>query len=146
MGLKTDTGNDSGSIFNFGNRPGSQTGSTRSDSGSGWGGKKCWTCDETSYALCASNGNYVTCPDGDEDCCFVEIRKTDTELNSISTGCKDFRACQDLRAQNYISYFWDGEFSISDQCKPGDAQQLRRYGKGASPYADNALHHVTILL
>jgi len=84
-------------------------------------GVKCWKCDAMTYATCASGGSWQTCPLGDKDCCFVEIRETKQKLQQLCTGCKDKTACEDNRAENFkdpsaVNY-------LLDQCKPDYRQQ-----------------------
>jgi len=82
----------------------------------------CWKCDQMSYAGCAANGVFTFCHDGDEDCCFVEIREKDQKLHQLCTGCKDATACMDNQAQNFR-----GNSFLNFQCRPD--YRLQRVGR-----------------
>jgi len=84
-------------------------------------GTKCWKCDAMTYATCASSGSWQTCPKGDEDCCFVEIREQEQKLQQLCTGCKDKTACEDNRAENFVNSA--AVNFLLDQCKPDYRQQ-----------------------
>lgn len=81
-------------------------------------GQKCWKCDAMTYASCASTGYYETCPLGDLDCCFVEVREQQQQLQQLCTGCKDKTACEDNKAENFI-----GSLTLHHQCRPDYRQQ-----------------------
>lgn len=102
--------------------PGTSTATTATVAGT----NHCWKCDAMTYATCASGGSYQTCPLGDLDCCFVEIREEYQQLQQLCTGCKDSRACMDNKAENFNpTALSDGEHV--DQCRPDYRQQ--RIGK-----------------
>merc|ERR1712176_571115 len=84
-------------------------------------GIKCWKCDAMSYATCASAGSWQTCPLGDKDCCFVEIREQEQKLQQLCTGCKDKTACEDNKAENFKDVL--AVNFLLDQCKPDYRQQ-----------------------
>jgi len=84
-------------------------------------GIKCWKCDAMSYATCASAGSWQTCPLGDKDCCFVEIREQEQKLQQLCTGCKDKTACEDNRAENFLST--TATNNEIDQCIPDYREQ-----------------------
>jgi hypothetical protein len=87
-------------------------------------GGSCWKCDQMSFATCASNGVVEHCHDGDEDCCFVEIREKKQNLHQLCTGCKDATACMDNQAQNF-----EGNSFLNFQCRPD--YRLQRAGRQA---------------
>jgi len=82
-------------------------------------GSSCWKCDQMTYNDCAVKGEIQTCPKGDKDCCFVEVRETAQKLQQLCTGCKDKNACENLRDENFAP---DPTGSPLDktrkQCKP----------------------------
>jgi len=84
-------------------------------------GVKCWKCDAMTFATCASGGSWQTCPLGDKDCCFVEIRETKQKLQQLCTGCKDKTACEDNKAENFVDPA--AVNYLLDQCKPDYRQQ-----------------------
>jgi len=84
-------------------------------------GVKCWKCDAMTFATCASGGSWQTCPLGDKDCCFVEIRETKQKLQQLCTGCKDKTACEDNKAENFLNPAATN--FLLDQCKPDYRQQ-----------------------
>lgn len=57
------------------------------------------------YANCASGGEMEECHDGDEDCCFVEVRETQGSLQQLCTGCKDRTACEDMKGDNFVGHY-----------------------------------------
>jgi hypothetical protein len=85
-------------------------------------GTSCWKCDAMTYATCASGGRMELCPSGDFDCCFVEIRETNQQLQQLCTGCKDETACMDNKAENFL-----GPFRQNHQCRPD--YRLQRVGR-----------------
>merc|ERR1712176_859006 len=60
-----------------------------------------------------TKGELQTCPKGDKDCCFVEVRETRQKLQQLCTGCKDKNACVNLRDENFV-----GKPKWMNQCKP----------------------------
>lgn len=92
--------------------------------------RKCWKCDAMTYATCASSGGYEDCPLGDQDCCFVEIREEYQALQQLCTGCKDKRACEDNKAENFNPTNAGAALENGNdvhQCRPDYRQQ--RIGK-----------------
>lgn len=85
-------------------------------------GGSCWKCDQMSFAGCAASGAIEKCHDGDEDCCFVEIREKDQKLSQLCTGCKDATACMDNQSQNFEGNSW-----ANYQCRPD--YRLQRAGR-----------------
>ena len=59
---------------------------------------------------------------GDSDCCFVEVRYSNQNLQQLCTGCKDATACNDIKSQNF-----EGTPMTSEQCRPelGQAHNKR---------------------
>jgi len=45
-------------------------------------GTSCWKCDQMTYNDCAIKGKIETCPKGDKDCCFVEVRETRQKITA----------------------------------------------------------------
>ena len=129
--LKGFSAGTSTGVSGIGNRPGQQSTSGRTGAGTGWGAGYCWKCNGQTYADCAQNGSYEQCPSGDEDCCFLEVTKTDREVLLITSGCKDFRACVDMKRQNFAEYYSTGKPHPTDQCKPMDSQQNRYPGQAS---------------
>jgi len=86
-------------------------------------GFDCWKCDQMTFADCAMNGEWKSCPTGDYDVCFLELRSTHNNVQQICTGCKDLNACSNLKFEN----FRDANTPTPwDQCRPTVAQQNAR--------------------
>jgi len=81
-------------------------------------GSSCWKCDAMTFVSCASEGQMETCRLGDLDCCFVEVRVTDKNLQQLCTGCKDETACLDNQKENF-----SGRHDNDEQCRPEMIQQ-----------------------
>ena len=97
-------------------------------------GSSCWQCDAMSYTQCAGSGTWQTCPLGDLDCCFVEVRSKYMKLQQLCTGCKDKRACEDNRKQNFAVQDDTSIRPLLDQCRPSFYLQMKnkRWGSQQS--------------
>jgi len=85
-------------------------------------GFDCWKCDQMTFADCAMNGEWKSCPSGDYDVCFLELRSTHNNVQQICTGCKDLNACEHLKFENFRNANPSTTPTPFDQCRPTVAQ------------------------
>jgi len=100
-------------------------------------GDHCWKCDEMTYMDCAAKGSYQLCGQGEDNCCFVEVREKRTKLRQLCTGCKSTVACKNLRKENFVNTVTNvpmgsgGDETIDDQCRPDYVDQIRNMRDGS---------------
>jgi len=102
-------------------------------------GDHCWKCDEMTFMECASKGEFTFCDQGEDNCCFVEVREKRAHLRQLCTGCKSTVACNNLRMENFVNTAMSaatpngnaGEPTIDDQCRPDYKDQLRNMRDGS---------------
>ena len=76
----------------------------------------CWTCQNAqNWAECAQHGTLVQCEESATSC-ELEIRRRDGSIEQINTGCKQKEACENNKAQNYISL----DYTDNNQCRPDE--------------------------
>ena len=75
----------------------------------------CWTCNSRNWAECANTGTLVQCEESATSC-ELEIRRRDGQIEQINTGCKQREACENNKAQNYVSL----ENTENNQCRPDE--------------------------
>lgn len=76
----------------------------------------CWTCNNAAnWAECANHGSLVQCEESATSC-ELEIRRRDGAIEQINTGCKQREACENNKAQNYVSL----DYTDNNQCRPDE--------------------------
>ena len=79
----------------------------------------CWRCDGAkNWGECAQLGHLEQCEESATSC-QLTIRKRDGEVEGIFTGCKQKEACQNNKAQNFVTNAENNDNDYSEnQCRP----------------------------